>query len=222
MSHKTTLLTPSLYRYLLQIGIREAPVLQQLREDTMARFPEHINMQIAPEQGAIMSMLVELIGARKTLDVGVFTGYSALAVALALPRDGSVIACDINEQWTSFASKYWSKAGVAEKIDLRLDPAIETMEALLSEGCADTFDFVFLDAEKTEYEDYYERAITLLRPGGLCAIDNVLWSGKPVEDSAEDKDTVAIRSFNKLVHADKRVSVSLVPIADGLTLARKR
>jgi predicted O-methyltransferase YrrM len=222
VSHKTTELTGPLYEYLLRVGVREAEPLRHLREETLARLPGHANMQIAPEQGALMAMLVELVGARRTLEVGVFTGYSALAVALALPRDGVVVACDVNEEWTAICRRFWEEAGVAHKIDLRLAPAIETMDALLAEGHAGSFDFAFLDAEKTEYADYYERTIELLRPGGLCTIDNVLWSGRPADPAVDDADTRAIRAFNETVHADDRVSVALVPIADGLTLARKR
>jgi len=222
VSHKTTELTEPLYEYLLRIGVREAAPLRSLRAETLARVPDYARMQIAPEQGALMAMLVELFGARRALEVGVFTGYSALAVALALPDDGVVVACDVSQEWAEIGRPYWEDAGVAHKIDLRIAPALETMETLLAEGQAGKFDFAFLDAEKTEYSDYYERALELLRPGGLCAIDNVLWNGRPADPAVDDADTRAIRTFNERVHADERVSLALVPVADGLTLARKR
>ena len=222
MSHKTTELTGPLYEYLLRVGVREAAPLRRLREETLARLPDHSRMQIAPEQGALMAMLVELVGARRTLEAGVFTGYSALAVALALPGDGVVVACDVSDEWTAIGCPFWEEAGVAHKIDLRIAPALETMDALLADGEAGSFDFAFLDAEKTEYAGYYERTLELLRPGGLCAIDNVLWSGRPADPTADDADTRAIRAFNEQLHTDERVSLALVPVADGLTLARKR
>jgi caffeoyl-CoA O-methyltransferase len=179
-------------------------------------------MQISPEQGQFMALLVELIGARRILEVGTFTGYSALAVALALPPDGRVITCDINEEMTAIARRYWAEAGVADKIDLRLAPAIDTLDELLAEGQAGQFDFAFIDADKTNYLAYYERTLELLRSGGLIAIDNVLWNGAVADPERQDDDTSAIRALNEAVHADDRVSLSLLPISDGLTLARKR
>ncbi len=213
-------LSEALYDYILSVSLREADVLRRLREET-ARMPLAI-MQIAPEQGQFMALIVELMGAKRTLEVGVFTGYSSLAVALALPDDGHITACDVSEEWTAIARRYWAEAGVADKVDLRLAPAIETLDALLVDGQAGSYDFAFIDAEKTEYADYYERVLQLLRQGGLVAVDNVLWNGA-VADPADDKeDTNAIRAFNEKLRDDDRVSLSLLPLADGLTLARKR
>ncbi len=213
-------LSEELYDYILSASLREADVLRRLREET-ARMPLAI-MQIAPEQGQFMALIVELIGAKRTIEVGVFTGYSSLAVALVLPDDGHITACDVSEEWTAIARRYWAEAGIAHKVDLRLAPAIETLDALLSDGQAGSYDFAFIDAEKTEYADYYERVLELLRQGGLVAVDNVLWNGA-VADPADDKeDTNAIRAFNEKLHGDDRVSLSLLPLADGLTLARKR
>jgi caffeoyl-CoA O-methyltransferase len=220
MNDKALGLDAELARYLRGIGFREAPVLARLRAATqslpMAR------MQIAPEQGAFMQLLAKLMGVRRYLEVGVFTGYSALAVALALPDDGRVIACDINEDWTGLAREYWQQAGVAAKIDLRLAPALHTLDALLATGQADSFDFVFVDADKPNYDGYYERALRLVRPGGLIAIDNVLWHGAVADPARNDADTVAIRALNAKLHDDPRIDLSLLPIADGLTLALKR
>ena len=222
MSNETLMLTPQVYDYLVRQGVREPSVLRDLREATARQAGAAAGMQIAPEQGAFMAMLVSLIGARKTLDVGVFTGYSAAAVALALPDDGTVVACDISDKWSGLAREYWDKAGVADKIDLRIAPAIQTMDALVDASESGTFDFIFLDAEKTEYEAYYKRALVLARPGGLIAVDNVLWSGRVADDTVMDADTVAIRVFNEMVRHDDRVTLSMVPIADGLTLAQKK
>jgi predicted O-methyltransferase YrrM len=179
-------------------------------------------MQISPEQGQFMALLVQLMGAKKTLEIGVFTGYSALAVALALPVDGKVIACDISEEYTAIAKDFWGRAGVSEKIDLRIAPALETLEKLIAEGETGSFDLAFIDADKRSYENYYERALTLLRPGGLILIDNVLWSGKVTDPTITDKQTQAIREFNQKIHQDSRISLSVMAIADGLTLALKR
>ena len=183
---------------------------------------EQSSMQIAPEQGQLMAWLVELIGARRTLEIGTFTGYSSLAVALALPEDGTVVACDRSEEWTAVARRYWDEAGVTHKIDLRLGPAIETLDRLLQEGGEESFDFAFIDADKSSYEAYYERALRLLRTGGIVAADNTLWSGRVADPTVRDESTEAIRAFNEKLHADERVTLSLVPIGDGLTLARKR
>lgn len=220
MSNQTLNLSESLRDYLLSVSLREPEVLRRLREET-ASLPM-ARMQIAPEQGQLMSLLVQLIGARRTLEVGVFTGYSSLAVALALPADGRIVACDVNEEWTSIARRYWAEAGVAEKIELRLAPAVETLDGLLAEGQGGTFDFAFIDADKTGYDAYYERILQLLRPGGLLAIDNVLWSGRVADPSDTEEDTEALRALNRKIHRDDRVYPSLVPIADGLTLALKR
>lgn len=220
MSKKTIGLDNQLYSYLLSVSLRESDILRRLREET-ATHPYSM-MQIAPEQGQFMSLLVQLLGAKKTLEVGVFTGYSSLCVALGLPPDGKVIACDISEEYTSIARRYWKEAGVADKIDLRIAPALETLDKLLAEGQADTFDFAFIDADKENYEGYYERSLQLIRPGGAIAVDNVLWSGRVADPQVQDKSTQAIRDFNQKLHHDERVSLSLVPIADGLTLALKR
>ena len=169
-----------------------------------------------------MALLVQLLSARKTLEVGVFTGYSALCVALALPEEGKVVACDISEEYTAIARQFWQEAGVADKIDLRIAPALETLDHLLAEGQANSFDFAFIDADKSNYGNYYERSLQLVRPGGLIAIDNVLWSGRVADPQVDDNRTAAIRAFNQHLHQDQRVSLSLVPIADGLTLALKR
>ncbi len=183
---------------------------------------EQSSMQIAPEQGQLMAWLVELIGARRTLEIGTFTGYSSLAVALALPEDGTLVACDRSEEWTTVARRYWEEAGVTQKIDLRLGPAIDTLDGLLREDGEESFDFAFIDADKISYEAYYERALRLLRTGGVVAVDNTLWSGRVADPGVRDESTEAIRAFNEKLHADTRVTLSLVPIGDGLTLARKR
>lgn len=220
MSNKTLGLDNQLYDYFLSVSLREPEILQQLRTETT----QYANaaMQIAPEQGQFMALLVQLMGARKTLEIGVFTGYSSLAVALALPTDGKIIACDVSEDYTKVARRYWEAAGVANKIDLRLAPAIETLEELLGSGQAGTFDFAFIDADKASYQEYYEQSLQLVRPGGLIAIDNVLWSGRVADSQVQDNSTKAIRAFNQRLHQDQRVTLSLVPIADGLTLALKR
>ncbi|MFQ5783262.1 MAG: class I SAM-dependent methyltransferase [Alphaproteobacteria bacterium] len=209
-----------LYDYLLRVSLREPDVLRRLREETAAM--EMAVMQIAPEQGQFMRLLVELIGARRTIEVGVFTGYSSLSVALALPADGRLVACDVSEAYTAVARRYWAEAGVADRIDLRLAPALDTLDELLAEGGEGRFDFAFLDALKTEYADYYERVLRLLRPGGLVLVDNVLWNGRVIDPDENDEATDAIRAFNEKLLGDERVSLSLIPLADGLTLARKR
>lgn len=220
MSNKTLQITDDLYDYLLSVSLREPDILRELRAET-ATMPK-ANMQISPEQGQFMALLIELLGARKTLEVGVFTGYSTLWTALALPSDGQVVGCDISAEWTAIAQRYWQQAGVADKIDLRLAPAIETLDQLIEAGESGSFDFVFIDANKMEYEDYYERALQLVRPGGLIAIDNVLRNGRVIDPNFTDEDTQAIRDFNVKRHQDERITLSLTPIADGLTLARKR
>lgn len=209
-----------LYDYLLSVSLREPEVLLKLREET-ARHPMS-QMQIAPEQGQFMALLVQLMGATKTLEVGVFTGYSALSVALALPESGQVVACDVSEEFTAIARRYWEMAGVTNKIDLRIAPAVETLDQLLAEGQAETFDFAFIDADKSNYGTYYEQALQLVRPGGLILIDNVLWSGRVADGQVQDTRTEAIRAFNRKLHEDQRVTLSMVAIADGLTLALKR
>lgn len=213
-------ISDQLYTYLLSVSLQEPEVLQQLRQET-ATHPMS-QMQIAPDQGQFMALLVKLMGAQKTLEVGVFTGYSSLAVALALPEDGKVIACDISEEYTAVARRYWGLAGVADKIDLRIAPALETLDQLLAAGEANSFDFAFIDADKSGYPDYYERALQLVRSGGLIAIDNVLWSGRVADAQVQDNRTQLIRTFNQSVHQDDRVFACLIPIADGLTLALKK
>jgi len=220
MSNKTLDLTNQLYDYLLSNSLREPELLAQLRQET-AQHPM-AQMQIAPEQGQFMTLLVQLLGAKKALEVGVFTGYSSLVVALALPANGQVVACDVSEEFTAIARRYWQMAGVADKIDLRIGPAVETLDQLLAAGEAETFDFAFIDADKSNYWNYYERSLQLVRPGGLIAIDNVLWSGRVADPQAQDNRTASIRAFNAKLHQDERITLSLVPIADGLTLALKR
>ncbi|TYQ25393.1 class I SAM-dependent methyltransferase [Pseudanabaena sp. UWO310] len=216
---KFTPLNDRLHNYLLSVTLREHPLLKELRHET----ENHArgNMQIAPEQGQLMALLIQLIGAKKTLEVGVFTGYSSLSVALALPEDGKVIACDVSEEYTSIARRYWQKAEVAHKIDLHIAPAIQTLDRLLAEGQANTFDFAFIDADKENYDGYYERSLQLVRQGGLIAIDNVLWSGRVIDPEFQDADTLAIRALNEKLHQDQRISLSLLPVSDGLTLALK-
>jgi len=222
-SHRTEI-DDRLYDYILATSLREPDVLRRLRAET-AGMPG-AGMQIGPEQGQFMALLVELIGARRTLEIGTFTGYSALVVALALPPEGRVTACDVSEETTAVARRYWAEAGVADKIDLHLAPALETLDRLLAPGPeggqAGSFDFAFIDADKANYDAYYERVLTLLRPGGLAAIDNVLWHGKVVEAALEDPDTRAIQALNAKLKDDARVTISLLPLGDGLTLARKR
>jgi caffeoyl-CoA O-methyltransferase len=213
-------MTAEVYDYLLDVSLRESPILAELREVT-AEHPM-VAMQISPEQGQFMALLIRLIGARRCLEIGVYTGYSSLAVASALPEDGKIIACDVNEQFTAIARRFWDKAGVTAKIDLRLAPAMDTLDELLRDGQGGRFDFAFIDADKTSYEGYYERCLELLRPGGLIAVDNVLWSGSLVDERNQDPDCNALRSLNRKLYSDERVDLSMVPIGDGLTLARKR
>jgi predicted O-methyltransferase YrrM len=219
LTTQTIGLNPDLYHYLLSVSLREPEVLNQLRQET-ARHPQ-ARMQIAPEQGQLMALLVRLMGAKKTLEVGVFTGYSTLSVALALPPDGKVIACDVNQQDTAIARRYWQQAGVANKIELHLAPAAETLDWLLASDQAGTFDFAFIDADKSNYDHYYERSLQLVRSGGLIAIDNVLWSGRVANPAVQDNRTSKIRAFNQKLHQDQRVIISQVSIGDGLTLALK-
>ncbi|MGQ0658704.1 MAG: class I SAM-dependent methyltransferase [Chromatiales bacterium] len=220
MSNKTITLTDELYAYLQAASLHEPAVLRRLREET-AKLPM-ANMQIAPEQGQFMGLLAKLMGARRTLEIGVFTGYSAIAVALQLPPDGQVTACDVSEEWTAIARRYFEEAGVAAKIDLRIAPALETLDALLAQGEAGRFDFTFIDADKENYQNYYERALELLRPGGLIVADNVLWDGKVADPAEKDSATTALRAFNTRLHGDDRVVLSMLPLADGITLALKR
>lgn len=209
----------SLYHYYLSVGIREPQILTELRQQTQT-LSSH-KMQIAPEEGQFLSFLIQLTQARKTIDIGVYTGYSSLVVALALPEDGKVIGCDTNPEWTKIAQKFWQKAGVENKIELQLAPAETTLNALLTQGEENSFDFIFIDADKKNYDLYYELSLKLIRKGGVIAVDNVLWSGRVADSTNQDSDTIAIREFNQKLFSDSRVSLSMIPIADGLTLVRK-
>ena len=220
MSKESLGLNNQLYEYLLSVSLREAEVLTKLRQET-SKHSASI-MQISPDQGQFMALLIKLLNAKKTLDIGVFTGYSSLVVALALPKDGKVIACDRDPRCTAIAHRYWQEAGVADKIDLRLAPALDTLDQLIENGESGSFDFAFIDADKRNYDNYYERALTLLRPGGLVAIDNVLWFGSVADPKDTDKRTIAIREFNQKLHQDQRVEISMLGVADGLTLALKK
>lgn len=218
MANRTLEVTDGLHDYILR-HIREPKLLAELREET-SRHPL-ANMQISPEQGQFLSFLVAATGVRRAIEVGTFTGYSALCVALALPADGKLIACDISEEYTTIARRYWAKAGMADRIDLRLAPAVETLDRLLEEGQSGSFDFGFIDADKSSYDSYYERVLALLRPGGVLVVDNVLWSGDVADPEKKDADTISIRALNKKIVSDSRVSMSLIPVADGLMLVRK-
>ena len=219
MSNKSYGLTEAEHQYLLDTTVREHPLLAELREETMAM--PMARMQIAPEQAQFMQLLIHMLGASRAIEVGVFTGYSALATALAMPPEGRIVACDVSEEYTAVARRYWERAGVDDRIDLRLAPAGDTLAAMIASGDDDAYDFAFIDADKENYALYYEQCLTLLRPGGLIAIDNALWNGRVAEPS-EDEETRAIQKVNGLVGADDRVECSLVPIGDGLLLARKR
>jgi len=220
MTRRSITLTDSLHEYLLSVSLREPELLARLRQETAGL--QESRMQIGPEQGQFMAFLLRLMGAKRCLEIGVFTGYSSLAAALALPEDGRIIACDVSEEWTAIARRYWREAGVEGKIELRLGPALDTLDQLLGEGEAGRFDFAFIDADKENYLSSYERVLPLLRSGGLIAVDNVLWSGRVADPEVADADTVAIRHFNDCLHRDERVDLCVVPIGDGLTLARKR
>jgi len=218
MSNRTLTLTDELNEYLVRIGTREPEILRRLREET-ASLPQH-NMQIGPDQGAFMAMLVRLTDAYRCLEIGTFTGYSSTAVGLALPPHGKMVCCDVSREWTDIARRYWTEAGLADRIELRLAPAAETLDGLLAEGA--TFDFAFIDADKSGYDVYYESCLRLVRSGGLITIDNVLWSGRVADASVQDEDTAAIRALNEKIAADERVDAVILPIGDGLTLARVR
>jgi predicted O-methyltransferase YrrM len=220
MSSGSIGLSEELNAYLEQVGVREPEVLRHLREET-ARMPES-QMQIAVEEGALLALLVQLIGARRIVEVGTFTGYSSTAMALALPAGGSIVCCDVSKEYTDVAVRAWAEAGVADRVELRLGPAVETLDALLEAGGAGTFDLAFIDADKPNYAAYYERSLRLVRAGGLIAIDNVLWSGRVADPANQEESTLAIRALNAAIVADRRVDVAMVPIADGLTLARVR
>jgi predicted O-methyltransferase YrrM len=219
MSNRTLNLDDRLYEYLLDHSLREHAELAALRAATRAH--PRGRMQISPEQGQFMALLVRLIGARRTIEVGVFTGYSALAVALALPDDGRLLACDVSAEFTAIGRPHWQRAGVADKIELVLAPALQTLDARLAAGEADRYDFAFIDADKANYDGYYERCLKLVRPGGLVAVDNTLWSGR-VAAAAADEETAALQHFNRKLRGDDRIDLALLPIGDGLTLARRR
>jgi predicted O-methyltransferase YrrM len=220
MSSRTLQITAGLSQYLQRVGVRESAAAEALRGAT-ARLPM-AGMQISPEQGAFMQLLVKLGNVRRALEVGTFTGYSALMVAEALPADGKLIACDVSREWTAIGQPHWQAAGVADKIELRLAPALTTLDALLADGAAGSFDFAFIDADKSNYDAYYERALRLVRTGALIGIDNTLWGGAVADTKRQDADTLAIRALNEKIHGDVRVDCVLLPIGDGLTLARKR
>jgi predicted O-methyltransferase YrrM len=217
---KYTPLTDKLYNYLLSVSLREPPILKKLRQETQT-LPEFY-MQISPDQGQFLALLIQLTGASRVIEVGTFTGYSSLAMALALPGDGSIIACDINKNWTDIARRYWTEAGIAHKMDLRLGMARGTLKSLIQDGGSDSFDFIFIDADKTGYSHYYELSLDLLRPGGLMALDNTLYGGVVADPDNDDLDVEMMREVNEKIAADDRVDISLLPIADGLTLVRKR
>ncbi|QFY41710.1 SAM-dependent methyltransferase [Candidatus Methylospira mobilis] len=220
MSNKNLGLSDTLYDYLLSVSSRESAVQRRLREET-AQLPL-AGMQITPEQGQFMALLAKLIQAKRVLEIGVFTGYSSLAVALALPEDGRITACDVSEEWTGVARRYWELAGVSGKISLQLGPALTTLDELIADGHSGLYDMAFIDADKENYDGYYERTLQLLRTGGLLLLDNLLWGGKVADPGATDKDTLAIRALNEKIHHDARVINSLLPVADGLGLVIKQ
>ncbi len=215
-----SLLPDAVERDVAQEIARETPVQRRLRAET-AGMP-HGGMQIGADQGALLALLAKLVGARRALEIGTFTGYSALAVASALPPDGKLICCDVSEEWTGVARRYWQEAGVAERIELRLAPASDTLAALLRQGGADTFDLAFIDANKASYDAYYEACLKLVRPGGAIALDNMLWSGKVADPAVHDEDTDALRALNAKIRDDTRVDACLLTVGDGVMLARKR
>ncbi|MDX1594285.1 MAG: class I SAM-dependent methyltransferase [Gammaproteobacteria bacterium] len=220
MTGKNLQMNDALETYLRDVSLRETGLLRRLREET-EEMPE-ASMQVAPEQGQFLNLLVGLLGARRIVEIGTFTGYSALWMAGALPEDGRLVTCDVSEEWTAVAQRYWEEAGLAERIDLRLAPALETLETLLEEERGH-YDLAFIDADKEGYDAYYEACLKLLHSGGLIVVDNTLWSGRVIDPEADDDaDTVAIREFNDKLHADERIDLCLLPLADGVTLARKR
>jgi caffeoyl-CoA O-methyltransferase len=221
MANRTINMSEALHNYLLEVSVREDAVMAALRSETYTL--KERGMQMAPEQAQFMGLLVKLLGVKRALEIGVFTGYSALAVALALPDDGRLLACDVSETWTGIGKRYWEQAGVAHKIDLRIAPALETLTQLVDDPQQhNSFDFAFIDADKGNYPHYYEHCLQLLRPGGLIVIDNVLWGGGVIDPADQGEGVTTIRQLNRDIHADARVDVSLVPIGDGMTLARKR
>ena len=221
MARPAPKLDQRLYAYVLQHGTRETPAQRALRKETQAKV-SMAAMQIGPEQAALIGLLTRLIGARRALEIGTFTGYSALAIALALPEDGKLVCCDVSAEWTAMARRHWAAAGVADKIELRLAPALDTLAALRRAGAAGSFDLAFIDADKSNYDAYYEACLTLVRRGGLIMIDNVLWSARVIDPTDRTADTRALKALNKKLKADERVDLVLLPIGDGLTLARVR
>lgn len=219
MTYKSHFLSPEIYQYLLNVSLREDPILKELREVSLSH-PAH-QMMTGPDQSQFLAMLVKITGARDVLEVGTFTGYSTLSMALALPKNGQIITCDIDEKSTEIGKPFWKKAGVDNKIDLKIGPALDTLDGLIKSGKRNHFDFVFIDADKRNNDSYYEKSLDLVRAGGLIAIDNVLWYGRVVDSENQEKATLAIREFNLKLHADVRVDISMIPIGDGLTLARK-
>ena len=220
MSSRNGFIETHIYDYILANSLRDRDELKRLRQETQA-MPMG-GMQVSPDQGQFMGLLVELTGAKRIVEVGTFTGYSSIAMALALPADGRLIACDVSDEFTRIAQRYWQEAGVADKIELRLGPGVATLDGMLAAGEAGCFDMAFIDADKENYDAYYERCLQLLRPGGLILIDNVLWGGRAADANEQSESTVAIRALNAKIHADERVTASLLSIGDGLTLARKR
>lgn len=220
MSNRTLSMNDTIYQYLLDHSLRESDTLRQLREETASH--EMARMQISPEQGQFLRLLIKILGAKQAIEVGVFTGYSALCVADALPADGRLVACDISKEWTDIARRYWQQADVDKKIELLLAPAEKTLQKLVDNGNANSFDFAFIDADKTNYFKYYELCLKLIRRRGIIAIDNTLWGGDVANPEVDDDDTRALREFNDALHSDSRVDISLLPIGDGLTLAYKR
>lgn len=220
MSRASKFLDPVIARYVNDVSIQEPELAAKLRSETASL--SEANMQIAPEQGQLIKVMLGLTNARRCIEVGVFTGYSSLITALALPDDGELIACDVSEEWTSIARSYWQAAGIEHKVKLHLQPAEKTLQTLLDDGQADSFDFAFIDADKENYDSYYEHCLQLMRPGGLIMLDNMLWSGNVTVDSIDDVDTMALRNLNKKLHTDERVTVILLPVADGISLAVKK
>ena len=220
MSSRRLIVTDDIHQYILENSLREPEVLARLRAETSKQ--PYATMQIGAEQGQFMALLAKSINAKRCIEIGVFTGYSALVVALALPKDGKIVACDVSDEWTSIGRRYWKEAGVDHKIDLRLQPALKTLDSLIAAGESGTYDYAFIDADKPNYDAYYERVLQLLRPGGLFLIDNVLWSGKVADPDANDSETMAFKTLNAKVHKDERGDASLLGIGDGVTLGRKR
>lgn len=220
MANRTLPMNDAIHGYLVGLAVDESDAMRALRDET-ASMPA-ANMQIGPEQGAFMAWLVRTLGVKRVVEVGTFTGYSALAMARAMPDDGAIVCCDVSEEFTRVARKYWERAGVASKIDLRVAPAADTLQALLDDGGAGAFDFAFIDADKGGYDTYYERCLALLRPGGVIAIDNVLWGGSVIDDDDDRESTVALRAINEKVFSDARVSACMLPVGDGITLATKK